>query len=176
MKSMPKPKKFKTKNMSISNPCTWFAGGGSFDNLKSFTYPTVERPDFTEGATVEEVKAQCLKEAECPRFLWHFSPHDNGLSRTMENNIVWFANTHEDAMRILREMFEFRLKCAMEQEKYYQGNEYVIHREEFSSRQADAIAMYRGYLKHMDKGKLTISRAPVNQFYEVGWASNDTLR
>lgn len=137
----------------ISNPCTWFAGGVSFENQKSFTYQT------SPGSI----------------YLWHFSPYDNQLSNTMENNIVWFASDEKEALKILREIFEFRLQCAYAQSKYYQ-KENARHSEEFDYRTKGAIEYYLGYLKALDNDAIKISKAPTNQFYTVGWASNDVLR
>jgi hypothetical protein len=159
----------------LSNPCTWFAGGGNYDSQKSFTYQTIERPDFSNGATKEELEEQVLKEAQCPKYLWHFSPRTNGLSTCMEDNIVWFADDVKQAMKILRDMIEFRIQCAKKQSKYYQKDRHQAHAEEFDYREKGTIERCLKYLKAMDEGKLIITIAPVNQFYEVGWASNDNI-
>jgi hypothetical protein len=119
--------------MAISNPCTWFING---HDEESFTY---------EGGSI----------------LYHFSPNDNGLSGTMENNVIFFANDEDHARDILRRMLEFRMQC----EKKYQADE-----KHLSSGRS---YLAEGYLKDIDNIKFTL--APINQFYVVGWACNDTI-
>ncbi len=158
----------------ITNPCVWFCGGGNYADQKSFTYKNVDPIDVTNGATKEELEEQILKEAKCPNYLWHFSPKLNGLTDTMECNIVWFANTVTDAIRVLKEMFEFRIECAKVQNKYYTGKT-PTHWESFSGREKSAMKFYYAALKLIEEQNIVITLAPVNQFYEVGWADNDTL-
>lgn len=141
----------------ICNPCKWYSGGGSSDNVVEFTYGPDDKP-------------------ECGKYLWHFSPNLNNLSTSMENNIVWFADDVHSAMKILREMFEFRLECARKQSDYYRRKSANPHAEEFYDNQKYVIDMFEGYLKAIDKKKLIITLAPTNQFFKVGWASNDTVR
>lgn len=130
----------------ISNPVTQYAGVG---NRREFTY---------EGGTK----------------LFHFSPHDNKLSETLENNVVFFANDEEHALDVLERMFTFMMECALGEEESY-TNKRVAHAKEFQTSAGRRYVKFEGYLKALKKGKLKVSEAPTNQFYKVGWASNDTL-
>lgn len=121
----------------ISNPCSWFATGGNSEDIVEFIY---------EGGT----------------YLYHFSPHDNGLSGTMETNIVFFANDEEHARDVFRRMLLCRLDC---EEKFLKA--------EGSSHHRYGVSKAEGYLACIDDIKFTL--APVNQFYVVGWACNDTI-
>lgn len=141
----------------ISNPCTWFSGGGSFDDMVEYTYGD---PDV----------------AECPKYLWHFSPCINKLSEHMDNNIVWFANDVETAMSILKRMCIFRMGVAKRQMEYHgvpkpgiyeAGNRY--------SNEEYAYHIYESYFNLIESGKCIITMVIPNQFFKVGWASNDTL-
>jgi len=114
----------------ISNPCNWFING---DETESFTY---------EGGTK----------------LYHFSPYDNGLSSSMECNIIFLANDEKHALDVLKRMLKFRLAI---DEKYKSS----------CGNPGDA----NEYLKAIEAGLAKVSLAPVNQFYRVGWAENDTI-
>jgi hypothetical protein len=94
--------------------------------------------------------------------LFHWSPYESGLSTSMESNVVFFANSEDHARDVLRRLFEFWVEC---NETYIKTTE-----DRFNSAETEAL---RHYLTIMDQMK--ISPAPVNQFYEVGWADNDTL-
>lgn len=112
----------------ISNPCTWFING---NETESFTY---------EGGTK----------------LYHFSPYDNGLSSTMECNIIFLANDEKHALDVLKRMLEFRIARLT---------------KESGGNPGDA----NEYLKALKDGRVKIYEAPSNQFYKVGWAENDTI-
>lgn len=92
--------------------------------------------------------------------LFHFSPHDNNLSTTMENNLIFFADDETHALKVLEKMFKFTIKHAVEEKGVFSKGT----SERFSE-----------YLTALRAGKLKVKPAPMNQFYEVGWASNDTV-
>jgi hypothetical protein len=135
--------------MSISNPAKWFSGGGSHEHEKEFT--------FEPGST-----------------LYHFCPSDCGIpgfERHMICNVVLFANDEQHALKIIEDMLNFCLECNREQNlKYYKKHpETVEVREHANSRAKYAYQI----LQHKHMWKVTL--APTNQFYKVGWASNDTI-
>jgi hypothetical protein len=136
--------------MSISNPVKLFSGGGSYENQREFKY---------EGGSK----------------LYHFSPHDNGLSRSMENNLIFFADSESHARDVLRRMLEFAIDCCRKQSDYYngKGKKSSVHVSEFNERVRDTASAYERYLEKIDTVKLP--EAPTNQFYIVGWADNDTI-
>lgn len=135
----------------ISNPAKFFAGGGSFSDMKEFIYDPGPNP-----------------------ILWHFSPKDNGLSQVRDNNMVFFASTKNLAFKILGELFDFALSCAKKQHNYYHKGQ-PVHWEDGEGRMAGMIQKFTAYKKALDAGNIKLERAPVDQFYIVGWADNDTL-
>ena len=130
----------------ISNPCQWFINGS---NRKEFTY---------EGGTT----------------LYHFSPNDNNLSRTMECNVVFFANDEKHALDVLKRMMTFRIKCANE---YIEANKDSgsYHSQDFIRRTNDYNSETSALIRAIEDGKVQLSIAPVNQFYKAGWACNDNI-
>ena len=129
----------------ISNPATFFTTGSK---QESFTY---------EGGST----------------LFHFSPHDNGLSRVMDNNIIFFANDKQHALDVLRRMFEFAIKCEYKRLGIkMQGDEAKY----IAPATHDRANKWAAYLKALNENKVKVKRAPTNQPFIVGWASNDTLR
>ena len=127
----------------ISNPVKLFATGGGSQDQKEFTY---------EGGTK----------------LFHFSPHDNGLTNSMENNLVFFANDLDHAKDVLKRMVQFCVDCENEYDAYSKKNNSYNHHIGTKER-------FEGYLKHIEEGKMVLTEAPTNQFYIVGWASNTTV-
>jgi len=132
----------------INNPCRWWL---SNSRIESFTY---------EGG----------------RFLYHFSPHDNGLSTSMDTNVVFFANNDNHALDVLRRMLEFRLSVIKERLKYDKSKTYkdavdemLIERHEYCESRTFK------YLQAVVEGKVKLTLAPGNQFFKVGWADNDTI-
>lgn len=122
----------------IGNPCKWFVNG--YDE-ESFTY---------EGGST----------------LYHFSPHDSGLSKSMEMNVVFFANDLIHATEVLERMLKFGLE-RMRDYQEAMGNERFHNMKESK----------RNSLKNILDGKdqWVIVEAPSHQFYVVGWADNDVL-
>lgn len=97
--------------------------------------------------------------------LWHFSPHGSNLSKTMEMNVIFFANGADHAMEVLERMMKHVLKC--------EGTPYVALHEEVVARRNRKVNQMAYLLDNKDKWLLQL--APTNQFYKVGWASNDTI-
>lgn len=102
--------------------------------------------------------------------LFNWSPYDSKLSTSMESNVIFFANDITHAHDVLLRLFEFWISCNEQYVKHKRksGDEHglVEHREA-------EIRVLRRYVENIES--MTIRQAPTNQFYEVGWASNDTL-
>lgn len=119
----------------ISNPIKFFVTGSE---QKSFEY---------EGGKI----------------LFHFSPYDNGLSNTFEDNVVFFANDEKHAINVFKRMLKFGIQCSRERGPGSSG--YSSYRKK----------RFEAYIDALNSGKIKLTKAPMNQFYIVGWASNDTL-
>lgn len=130
----------------ISNPCTFFVSGNA---QEKFTY---------EGGTT----------------LFHFSPNDNSISSTMENNLVFFANNEDHALEVLKRMFQFAILCKAKYLKYL-ADKKPVHWEEFYERAKKEEPRFSSYIKLIEEGKIKLTKAPSNQFFIVGWASNYTI-
>lgn len=88
---------------------------------------------------------------------YHFSAHDSKIPRYehyMGINLLFFANDPEHAKDVLERM----LKWSIKYRKYNSISSY---------HEAQHILNY--------KDQWVIVEAPMYQFYEVGWAANDTL-
>lgn len=104
--------------------------------------------------------------------LFHFSPRDNNLSNSMENNIILFADNKNQAKKILKDMCEFIIKTEkIALEKY--SNSKWIHSKEFAQNANSTVSRFSLYLNNIDRIKIV--EAPMNQIYVVGWADNDEL-
>lgn len=128
----------------ISNPCKWFANGGSFDDQVQFLH---------EGG----------------KTLYHFSPDEEihpSLDHWIPVNVVFFANSKEHAVEIIERMLKLRMWAQKEYEKYKgYAADYETH----------SVKINLPQLLLDNKDKWVITEAPTNQFYQVGWACNDTL-
>lgn len=98
--------------------------------------------------------------------LFHFCPNDNGLEKHMVANLIFFANDEKHALNVLERMFKFRIECA---KKY---SEYAIKNQTYNL-YSNAIKMYKEWLAALENGKVKVTKAPLNQFYKVGWSSGD---
>ncbi len=106
--------------------------------------------------------------------LYHFCPQDNGLSRNMECNVIFFANNDAHAVDVLRRMFNFVIGC---------NNEYIGSKRtrtgfrdvEYLDERDKQNAKLELWLAALNDGKIKLELAPTNQFYQVGWADNDTI-
>ena len=103
--------------------------------------------------------------------LFHWSPYESDLSNSMESNVVFFADSMDHARDVLRRMFEFWIEC---DELYLASkkNERYDHHGFMDARRTE-ITTLRFFLKNLSK--MSITEAPTNQFYKVGWACNDGL-
>lgn len=134
--------------MSLSNPCNWFISGSE---QKKFTY---------EGGTK----------------LFHFSPNDNGLSRYMDCNVIFFANDEAHALDVLKRMFKFRIECAKEKiEHSLTKGANNAHAQEFRENAMKSETQTTEYLNAIENGKVKVTLAPMNQLYQADWASNATI-
>lgn len=128
---------------------------------------------FINGSTTREFTH------EGGHTLYHFCPHDCGLSKNFEDNVVFFADSEVDALRVLKAAWEFGLaRCAeyVEYQKAY-AKKYSKPRDDAEyhyDRRKHTIDQLNKYLAALEAGQVKVSKAPVDQFYVVGWASNDT--
>lgn len=123
--------------MMISNPVTFFIND---NETRSFT---------CEGSSR----------------LFHWSPYESGLSKSMECNVIFFANDEDHARDVLRRMFEFWIEC---NDLYREST-----RDDNHSVNLAETRRLKSFLRKIDK--MQILPAPMDQFFEVGWASNDNL-
>jgi hypothetical protein len=109
--------------------------------------------------------------------LFHFSPRANGLSSYMDCNVAFFADDETHALDILRRMFQFVVDCNIA----YNGRYNEADRETYTNlasrlRENDAIiSKFNEWIKALDAGTVKVELAPINQFFKVGWADNDTI-
>lgn len=129
--------------MPVSNPAT-FNTDDTFAGYKSFTY---------EGG----------------KELYNFSPHDSGLSKSMEMNIMFFADSEEHAADVLRRLFMFWLGCLKEEAErnHSTHKHYYLGRKKYEYTQISKILL--------NAPKWKFNKVPVNQVFKVAWAHNDTL-
>ena len=91
--------------------------------------------------------------------LYHFCANECGLTEKHYNptNVVFFANSEEHALEILKRFFTEYLK-------YYEENTYSLYTDHIR-------ALIQHYLENFDKVRVTL--APKNGFMNVAWAGND---
>jgi len=126
----------------ISNPVRFFINGS---DTRSFTY---------EGGSR----------------LFHWSPYENGLSKSMECNVIFFANDEDHARDVLRRMFEFWIEC---NDLYLKSKHGIDNYSNLSDHRVAETERLKSYLRNIDETKVQL--APVDQLFEVGWACNDSL-
>lgn len=97
--------------------------------------------------------------------LWHFSPRQCGLSTTMNTNVVFFADDGKHALDVLTRMFQFMI------DGY--SVKYKSQNIKMDERRDRNLSYMEKILSNKDKWIITL--APTDQFYKVGWASNDTI-
>lgn len=138
----------------ISNPCSWFATGGSREDERQFTY---------EGGT----------------HLYHFdcSGDKPDAIRTgwtgnwIPVNVIFFANSVEHARDVFKRMLEFRLETLVQNMQYYKGN--ITAAEHFLAIADSWYRRCKEWLTRIDEAVFTL--APTNQFFKVNWACNDLI-
>lgn len=97
--------------------------------------------------------------------LFHFSPgsevHEM-FDRWIPINVIFFAENKKHATEIVERMIKFRLKCFDEYKKK------AGHVDPYHNREPAEVILAA-------KDKWIITEAPMDQFYKVGWASNDYI-
>lgn len=102
------------------------------------------------------------------KHLWYFAPGTEIDEKKFKNcipiSIIFWADNPDHAKNVLERMLKFRLEVHERHVEYEKGNYYNP-------------GGYEGLAELLlsNKDKWIIEEAPVNQFYEVGWASNDTI-
>lgn len=126
----------------ISNPARFFISGS---DEREFTY---------EGGTK----------------LFHWSPYESGMSRSMESNVIFFANDIDHARDVLLRLFQFWLNC---NDEYIRNKQREDDRHGLAANRETESETLRYFIQNLEK--MAISAAPTNQFFKVGWACNDDL-
>lgn len=98
---------------------------------------------------------------------YNFQPADCGLSQTREANLLFFAVNESHALARLKRMLE-----------WYIGNNRLAYTEDKNSDFLNSLTYHRlskvqHWLDNWDKVK--VIEVPLDQFFLVGWAGNDTL-
>ena len=130
----------------LSNPIELFVTG---NNLEGFTY---------EGGSK----------------LFHFSSHDNGLTKNMEVNVIFMADDLGHAENVLARMFAFVVAKSLQYAAYKDQHD-PKDRNLFALQARAKANQYSGWLIALAEKNITIKEAPTGQFYKVGWACNDTI-
>lgn len=97
--------------------------------------------------------------------LWNFHPYDCGLSTTMEANLIFFAADKHAAKHRLKNMLEWYIKNNQDDPNEKMN---VAFRTEQRKREK-----VQHWLDNWEKVKVV--EVPMNQFFKVGWAGNDTI-
>lgn len=103
---------------------------------------------------------------------YHFSPNDNGLSPTMEWNIILFADDETHALQMLSKLFEWMdtIYCK-KAEDYAKAEAY----RRYPGNLASEWKRLKKLKQALSDGQIRMTLAPTDQVYKVGWASNDVL-
>jgi len=133
--------------MTISNPASVFVTGSD-----------IEYFEYEGGST-----------------LYHFSPYNNGLSKYMSMNIVFFADNEEHGLSVLRRMLVFHVDCAEKYHAYQKKIGETRHGKWYWQKKEGMIKTASEYIFAIDNNNVLLTLAPTNQVYKVGWASNDIL-
>lgn len=99
--------------------------------------------------------------------LYHFCPYDQGLSKFLDCNVVFFADNDEHAKDVLVRMFEYVESSIMKR--------IDETKDDVSAYIREIPEDLKRYLEAVRSGRAKPQLAPTNQFYKVGWAANDTL-
>lgn len=139
----------------ISNPCKWFGAGGNYDDQEAFTY---------EGGAR----------------LYHFDcsgPRDKVRTGWTDNwipvNVVFFANSEEHARDVFKRMLKFRIETLIKHSKRITDNPSRANAVRYLRDTDSWYHRCRQWLRDIDDAIFTL--APMDQFYEVGWAYNTTI-
>ncbi|WGH24439.1 hypothetical protein EAb13_CDS0021 [Acinetobacter phage EAb13] len=115
-------------------------------------------------STGEEIKFTYVNQRPEAIKAWNFQPHDCGLSNHMEANLLFFASDQHLALRRLKEMLEWYVNNNSETMRSY---------TDAWTRPNWRRAKVQSWLDNWEKVKVV--EVPMNQFFKVGWAANDTI-
>ncbi|URG13776.1 hypothetical protein [Acinetobacter phage vB_AbaS_TCUP2199] len=96
---------------------------------------------------------------------WNFQPYDCGLSKYMEANLLFFASDEHWAKNLLKDMLLWYVKNNPDDPNERMN---VAMRTQQWKREK-----VQEWLDNWEKVKVV--EVPMNQFFIVGWAGNDTL-
>lgn len=102
--------------------------------------------------------------------LFHFSPYDNGLSKTLEDNVVFFAQSPEHALDVLKRAFEFGIEKMQKFLSYARINQMTV-----DSSYKRRIEKLEGYIRAIERDEVIVSSVNDNQFFKVSHGGNDTV-
>jgi len=97
--------------------------------------------------------------------LWHFSPNQCGLSNSMEMNIMFFSGNGKEALEDVHKMLLFMVEPP-ERDIAFSHPE-LVQRNSWETEYVENLIA--------NKDKWIVTLVPKNQFFKVGWASNDTV-
>lgn len=115
----------------------------------------------------------------CPEYVKHthqkvfskkafnFQPADCGLSKTREANLLFFALSEEHALERLKRMLEWYIKNNQPPKTVDHHNQHSEHLRGLK------VAKVQYWLANWDK--VIVVEVPLDQFFKVGWANNDTI-
>ena len=101
--------------------------------------------------------------------LFHFCPRKNGSTNYSEN-VIFFANDLEHAQDVFKRMIEHLFECSKSYKTFKNTPD-----EYLNSVRGDELNNCKLLLEKIKNQELILEEAPVNQFYKVGWAGNDTV-
>ena len=88
--------------------------------------------------------------------------------------VIFFAKNEEHGLDVLKRMLQFCIACKAEYLEYNYHSP-STHSDYFIEMAIKENSKYADIIKAIDDGKIKLSLVPMNQFYKVGWASNDTI-
>ena len=99
---------------------------------------------------------------------FNFQPKDCGLSDTREANLLFFALNETHALARLKRMLEWYLANNQNDPRGINGSN--EHSEYWKKHRQSKV---KHWLDNWDKVKVV--EVPLDQFFIVGWAGNDTM-
>lgn len=129
----------------ISNPIT------------GITYDEDGRPTYVEYTHQKAFSKKAF----------NFQPADCGLSVTREANLLFFALNEKHALERLKRMLEWYLKNNQPEPNSSINHEYSEYWR------INRVKKVQHWLDNWHKVKVV--EVPLDQFFKVGWAGNDTL-
>lgn len=99
---------------------------------------------------------------------FNFQPKDCGLSDTREANLLFFALNQTHALGRLKRMLEWYLANNQNDPRGVSGSN--EHTEYWKQQRQSKV---KHWLENWDKVKVV--EVPLDQFFIIGWADNDTI-